>query len=237
MSGNAKLILSSKPTADEIEAIKKFEPAELSEPVDMDAVSRLIGATKDFVAGARSYLDALEGSAIFSLALSELSKGDREALELSSEVIRSLFDELATTFVEPYRETNPGLAERGYQILWSALRAASIIGQHGAIASERAEGVFDPAVRARLTQALSDEYANARLAWAVEKAIGQTGTKLSTSVTYARSIEANVRSYLEPDLTGDPPRIKKPKTWPSPETIRRVLKRRAKQLKAVIPPA
>jgi hypothetical protein len=120
-------------------AVDAFEEIELREPIDLDAVSRLIGATKDFVAGARSYLDALEGSAIFSLALSELSKGDREALELSSEVIRPLFNELADTFVESYRETQPALAEQGYKLLWAALRAAATIGKHSAVTEDTSE--------------------------------------------------------------------------------------------------
>ena len=143
MSGNAKLILSSeptaKPTADEVEAIEKFKPAELSGPVDLADVSRLIGATIDFRAGARSYIDGLEGQAIAPLAFSELSKGDRNALELSSSVIRSLFDELGNTFFEPLRETQPALAERGYQMLWAALMAASIIGVHTKSETERIE--------------------------------------------------------------------------------------------------
>jgi hypothetical protein len=145
MSGSAKLIFSSKPsskpTDDEIEEIKKFGfgMAELNEPVDLADVSRLIGATMDFRAGARSYIDGLEGQAIAPLEFSELSKGDRNALELSSSVIRSLFDELGNTFFEPLRETQPALAERGYQMLWAALTAASIIGVHTESETERIE--------------------------------------------------------------------------------------------------
>ena len=82
-------------------AVDAFEEIELREPIDLDAVSHLIGATNDFRAGARSYLDNLEGQAIFPLEFSVLSEGDRNALELSSNVIRSLFDELVDTFVEP----------------------------------------------------------------------------------------------------------------------------------------
>ena len=113
---------------------------EWREPIDLGAVSHLIGATNDFRAGARSYLDNLEGQAIFPLEFSVLSEGDRNALELSSNVIRSLFDELVDTFVEPYRETQPALAERGYQMLWAALKAASIIGVHTESETKRFRG-------------------------------------------------------------------------------------------------
>jgi hypothetical protein len=58
---------------------------------------------------------------------------------LSSNVIRSLFDELANTFFEPLRETQPDLAERGYQMLWAALKAASIIGVHTESETKRFE--------------------------------------------------------------------------------------------------
>ena len=109
------------------------------EPIEMDAVSQLIGATMDFGAGARSYIDGLEGQAIAPLEFSELSEGNRNALELSSNVIRSLFDEMANTFFEPLRETQPAVAERGYQMLWAALKAASIIGVHTESETKRFE--------------------------------------------------------------------------------------------------
>jgi hypothetical protein len=79
-----------------------------------DAVSRFIGATEDFGDGARSYLDGLEGQAIGLLESDDLPEGNREVLELLSDVLRPAFDELANTFVEPHRKTHPALAERGY---------------------------------------------------------------------------------------------------------------------------
>lgn len=45
-------------------AFDEFEEIEWREPIDLDAVSHLIGATNDFSAGARSYLDDLEEQAI-----------------------------------------------------------------------------------------------------------------------------------------------------------------------------
>ena len=96
--------------------------------IDLDDLCQLIGATKDFEAGAHSYLDDIEGQTISRLEFPEdLPEGDREVLELSSDVIRAVFDELAGTFIEPHRETHPALAERGYQLLWAAMRAASNI--------------------------------------------------------------------------------------------------------------
>lgn len=81
---------------------------EWREPIDLDAISQLIGATNDFRAGARSYLDGLEGQAIPLLL-----EGGQEALELSSNVIRAVFDELANTFIEPRRKTDFGLGGPG----------------------------------------------------------------------------------------------------------------------------
>jgi hypothetical protein len=110
------------------------------EPIDPDAVSRLIDATKDFRDGARSYLDDLEGQAIGLLELDKLPKVDRAALELLSNVLRPAFDDLADTFVEPYRETKPALAERGYQMLWVIMKAAADMAgvTHDSIARRKA---------------------------------------------------------------------------------------------------
>jgi hypothetical protein len=113
----------------------------MSRKIDEGSVRRLIGATRNFKNGARLYLADLEGQAIPPLEFSPLSKGDRDALELSSNVIRPLFDELVDTFVEPYRETVPAKAARGYRILWAALKAASIIGAHTVSETKRIEEV------------------------------------------------------------------------------------------------
>jgi hypothetical protein len=208
-------------------AVGEFEEIEWREPIDLDAVSQLIGATNDFRAAARSYLDALEGTAIFSLAFREL---DREALELSSNVIRPLFDELADTFVEPYRETNPALAQRGRQMLLALLKAASIIGApHGAIAPERETDVRDNSTRpAQRVRKLHDEYANAKLTDAVAKAVGPGNTPPPMSDRYVRSIEPAVRDELK---LADPKMIRKPAGWPGISTLKEEVRKIAEQRK------
>ena len=90
-----------------------------------DAVSRFIGVAEGFSDGARSYVDDLEGQAIGLLEFDELPKVDRAVLELLSDVLRPAFDELANTFVEPHRKTDPALAERGYRMLWVMMKAAA----------------------------------------------------------------------------------------------------------------
>jgi hypothetical protein len=198
---------------------------EWRESIDPDAVSRLIGATKDFRAGARSYLDDLEGQAIFLLELRELP--DREVLELSSSVIRSLFDELANTFVEPYRETEPALAERGYQMLWALMKAASNMATvvRSFIASEIAADVRDNSTtEARRSRKAHDDYADAKLTEAVVKAMKQTRTPPAVSESYVRFIEGAVRDELkrsyQPMKKPDGSLLKKPDGWPGISTIK-----------------
>jgi hypothetical protein len=209
---------------------------EWREPIDLDAVAHLIGATNDFRAGARSYLDDLEGQAIWLLEFDELPRGDREVLELSSNVIRSLFDELANTFVEPYRETQPALAEQGYQMLWAVMKAASNMaaGTQGSIARKIAADVQHNATSEALSvRKQHDEYADARLTEAVAKAMNKDKTKAAVSDSYVKKIEGAVRDDLKqsyrPIKKPDGSLIKKPDGWPRLSTIKEKVRQSLEQ--------
>jgi hypothetical protein len=112
----------------------------------MDAVSRLIGSTSDFSEGARDYLDSLEGQAIGLFDFDKLPDGDREAIVLLTDVLRPAFDELANTFVEPHRKTDPALAERGYRMLWALMKAAA----------DMADATHDSTARRKLADAMAN---------------------------------------------------------------------------------
>jgi hypothetical protein len=184
MSGNAKLILSSEPTADEIEAIRKFEPAELSEPVDLADVSRLIGDAKDPKAGARLYSDALRETALYLLAYREHG---RDALELSGQVVSPLFDELTGAFADSYRE-------RGCLLLWALLKAASIIGEPGVPIEPEIEETVIP--QNRRTRALDDEERRAVVRVAVSRVMKLGKAKKTKGEKYARIIRPEVLAEL-----------------------------------------
>jgi hypothetical protein len=181
-------------------AVDEFEEIEWRELIDLDAISRLIGSTKDPRAGARSYLDALEEQAIFSLGLHALSKGDREALELSIQVIRPLFDELADTFVEPYRETNPALVERGRQMLLALLKAASMIGApSGPIAPEIETDVRDrAAAQSRASKIPHQE----KFAKAVKAEADHIRAEPAKSAKFVRAVAPGLKRRL--DLKSEP---------------------------------
>jgi hypothetical protein len=190
-------------------------------PETLDAVTRLIGTTKDFETGARSYLDDLEGQAIFPLEFGELPKGDREALELSSDVLRPVFDELAATFLEPHRTTDLALAERGYRLLWAALKAASIIGRPSASAREadiRGEEKMARTSAAGRSREQKSSARRAALVDAVKTAVGNSKEQFSLGEKYARNICPDVCAELE--RRGCP----KDGTWPSISTIKGVLR-------------
>lgn len=87
-------------------------------------------ALDDFKAAPNSYIDELEDKAISRLEYQGLSKPALEELELSKDVVRPLFDELADTFFELYRDAHPALADRGYRLLFDLMRAAEIIGRY-----------------------------------------------------------------------------------------------------------
>jgi hypothetical protein len=168
------------------------------------------------------------------LGFDELPKGDREVLELSSNVIRSLFDELANTFVEPYREMQPALAEQGYQMLWAVMKAASNMGActHGSIARKIAADVFDAAkssgtAPARGSRKAKDKYANAMLAEAVAEAVGNGKDPPPRSAAYIKSIEPAVRAKLK---RANPP-IEKPPDWPGISTMKEEVRKIAEQRK------
>jgi hypothetical protein len=184
MSGNAKLILSSeptaKPTADEIEAIKKFEPAELSGPVDLADVSRLIGDAKDPINGARLYSDALRETVISLLAYREHG---RDALELSGQVVSPLFDELSGAFADSYRE-------RGHLLLWALLKAATIIGEPAVPIEPEIEETIIP--KNRRTRALDDEERRSVVKVAVSRVMKLGKAKKTKGEKYARIIRPDV---------------------------------------------
>jgi hypothetical protein len=206
MSGNAKLILSSKPTAEEFEAIKKFEPAELREPVDLADVSRLIGNAKDPIAEARLYSVALRETAISLLAYREHG---RDALELSAQVVSPLFDELTGAFADSYRE-------RGHMLLWALLKAASIIGEPAVPIEPEIETVV-PA-KNRLVKALKDEQRKALLKAAVLHAMGEEKANPTKGEGYAKKIRPNVLAELR--RIGFPDQEKERwHDWPSISTI------------------
>ena len=193
--------------------------------IDRDAISHLIGATNDFSAGAHEYLDGLEGQAIGKLEFDERPKGDRERedLEVSSDALRSSFDELVDTFVEPYRETQPDLAERGYQVLWALMKATSNIVR--LTENVKVEDVLDEDKKHRtysatLKRVQNHETSVAKLVEAVGKAVSQTNHPFAVSVEYAGIIQPAVRSELE--LLGCP--IPETSKWPSVWTIRGVLR-------------
>jgi hypothetical protein len=208
------------------------------EPIDLDAVSRLIGATNNFRAGAGSYLDDLEGQAIWLLEFDELPKGDREALELSSNVIRSLFGQLANTFVEPYRETQQALAEHGYQMLWALMKATSnmVAVAHGSIARKILADVQDNAgSRMRSGREPHDEYADTKLTEAVAKAMNEDKTRAAVSDSYVKRIADAVRDDLkqsyQPFKKPDGSLIKKPDGWPGLSTIKGKVRQALEQRK------
>jgi hypothetical protein len=214
MSGNAKLILSSeptaKPTADEIEAIKKFEPAELSGPVDLADVSRLIGDAKDPINGARLYSDALRETVISLLAYREHG---RDALELSGQVVSPLFDELSGAFADSYRE-------RGHLLLWALLKAATIIGEPAVPIEPEIEETIIP--KNRRTRALDDEERRAVVKVAVSRVMKLGKAKKTKGEKYARIIRPDVMDEVR--RIGFPGQEKgRFVDYPSPSTIKDIV--------------
>jgi hypothetical protein len=221
MSGNVKLSLSSKPTTEEIDAIKKFEPIELSGSVDSADISRLIGDAEDPIAGARSYRDALAETAINWSAWSERERAD--ALVLASQAIRPLFDELARALPAPYRE-------RGNRLLWALMKAAATIGEPAVPIEPEIETAAIPINRR--VKALDDGDRRAVLEGAIRRVMKSETMSPAKSREYAELIRDNVAADVaQQKYPGKG--TKAFRNWPSTSVIKkevtRIIGRRPKK--------
>jgi hypothetical protein len=213
MSGKVKLILSSDPATEEIEAIKEFEPVELSGPVDSADISRLIGDVEYPIAGARSYRDALAETAIYSSAWSERERAD--ALVLASQAIRPLFDELAGALSASYRE-------RGNRLLWALMKASATIGEPAVPIEPEIETADIP--KNRRMKALDDEERRAVLVGAICRVMKSEKMRPAKSTEYALLIRDNVAADVaQKKYPGKG--TKAFRKWPSPSVIKKEVTR------------
>ena len=159
--------------------------------IDRDSVSRLIGSTSDFSAGARDYLDSLEGQAIGLFEFDKLPEGDREAIELLTDVLRPAFDELANTFVELHRKTDPALAERGYQMLWALMKAAADMADatHDSTARRKRDDAM--ATKRDLKRDHQEEFARA-----VRDEADRIGTKPAKSAKFVQAVAPGLKERI-----------------------------------------
>jgi hypothetical protein len=133
----------------------------------------------------------LEGQAIGLLELAELPNAERAVIELLSDVLRPAFDGLANTFVEPHREADPALAERGYKMLWTIMKVAAHMADatHDSIARRRAA---DRLAKTRDCKLLhQEEFAEALKAEA--DAIGETPAK---SINFVRKVAPGLQGRI-----------------------------------------
>ena len=164
-------------------------------------------ALDDFKAAPNSYIDELEDKAISRLEYQGLSKPALEELELSKDVVRPLFDELADTFFELYRDAHPALADRGYRLLFDLMRAAEIIGRYTESQADRFEAAKQAAKQEKAEAVKRDagpsksrakRRGKSEALYEVVKAIvSRELRKVPVSVGYAEHIAPEVRIRLE----------------------------------------
>jgi hypothetical protein len=160
-------------------------------------------ALDDFKAAPNSYIDELEDKAISRLAYQGLSKPALEELESSKDVFRPLFDELADTFFEPYRDAHPALAARGYRLLFDLMRAAEIIGRYTESEADRFEAAKQEKAEAVKKDAgpsksRAKRRGKSEALYEVVKAIvSRESRKVPVSVGYSELIAPEVRIRLE----------------------------------------
>jgi hypothetical protein len=162
---------------------------EWREPIDLHAISQLIGATSDFRAGARSYLDDIEGMAIQLLVSSDdLPEGELTSLRVASDALRPAFEELASTFSESYRE-------RGHQMLWALMKATVDIVHANHNSSARTKSDDRMAEKAGM---MSDGVAlkQEALADAVEEVARRINRPIRKSKEFARDVAPEVKELL-----------------------------------------
>jgi hypothetical protein len=161
---------------------------EWREPIDLHAISELIGAASDFRAGARSHLDDIEGMAIPLLVSSDdLPEGELTSLRVASDALRPAFEELASTFSESYRE-------RGHQMLWALMKATVDILRANHNSGVRMRGDDEEAEREGRA---SDRVA--RFDMAVLDVAERKGRKISKSKEFARDVAPGVKEQLKLD--------------------------------------
>jgi hypothetical protein len=183
---------------------RKETEIEWREPIDLHAISQLIGATSDFRAGARSYLDDIEGMAIQLLVSSDdLPEGELTSLRVASDALRPAFEELASTFSESYRE-------RGHQMLWALMKATVDI-----VHANHNSGLR---MRADDEEAEREGWASdhvARFDMAVLDVAERKGRNISKSKEFALAVAPGVKEQLGRDK---PPG--KEKVWASVDRLR-----------------
>jgi hypothetical protein len=184
----------------------------------------------DSSAAAREYLEGLEGQAIGLLEFGErLTKAEWDALDAASNALRSSFEELAATFFENYRATQPALAERGYQMLTQAMKAsASILRITEGVRLADVKDALNKhgTALANSKRARDAEISGAALVKAVGRAVIKTDSPFAITEDYAVIIRTDVLSELE--RLGCPA---KTSGWPSKWAIRRVLSYHADELR------
>jgi hypothetical protein len=125
-----------------------------------------------------------------------------EELESSKDVVRPLFDELADTFFEPYRDAHPALAARGYRLLFDLMRAAEIIERYTESEADRFEAAKQEKAEAVKKDAgpsksRAKRRGKSEALYEVVKAIvSRESRKVPVSVGYSELIAPEVRIRL-----------------------------------------